>query len=90
MLTVVEPFGRQSGPRLAYSGRDVVAALDQVVGQAECRVDQGGSRYGAHLLEEWAARLNVTQFLSLEDTREQIDRRRGDYNARPSGRRANN
>ena len=116
MLTVIDQFSRQSPlvePRFGFGGRDVVAALDQVISRTEIplsiTVDRG-TEFTSKALEEWDYQrgvkldfthpgkptengliesfngrlrdecLNVTQFISLDDARYQIERWRIDYN----------
>ena len=101
-------------PRSGFGGRDVVAALDRIIGHTgtplSITVDHG-TEFTSKALEDWAYQrgvkldfthpgkptdnghiesfngrlrdecLNVNQFMSLDDAREQIERWRVDYNA---------
>jgi len=65
MLTVIDQFSRQSPlvePRFGFGGRDVVAALDQVISRTgiplSITVDHG-TEFTSKALEEWAYQRGV-------------------------------
>jgi putative transposase len=65
MLTVIDQFSRQSPlveSRFSFSGRDVVAALDRLIGRAGTPVSitvDRGTEFTSKALEEWAYRVGV-------------------------------
>lgn len=65
MLTVIDQFSRQSPlveSRFSFSGRDVVAALDQLIQHTGVPVSitvDHGTEFTSKALEEWAYRVGV-------------------------------
>lgn len=65
MLTVIDQFSRQSPliePRSGFGGRDVVAALDRIIGHTgtplSITVDHG-TEFTSKALEDWAYQRGV-------------------------------
>jgi putative transposase len=67
MLTVVDQFSRLSPliePRMRFSGRDVVAALDRIIQRTGAPVSitvDHGTEFTSKALEEWAYRRGIKQ-----------------------------
>lgn len=84
MLTVIDQFSRLSPlvePGVSFSGHDVAAALDRIVLCAGTPMSITVGHIESCNGRQRDECLNVTQFLSIDDARERIERWRIDCNA---------